>query len=190
VIHPELEPDRGAISPQGAEAWGVDIEARYDLSSGLATTLRYSYMDVDDRISDTSEGTWVPRRWSQRHTVNAIVAWTRNDYTLAAALTWHTGWRTTVPPRTIGIDETLPIEQVLNNTELRDYLSFDVSASKSWTVGRSTVTVFADITNALDRNNVAGIDYDLEEEDGSFIFEPDRETLFPLIPLVGVAISF
>ena len=139
------------------------ISVRPITSSGLVTTLRYSYMDVDDRISrtseGTSEGTWVPRRWSQRHTVNAIVAWTRDDYTLAAALTWHTGWRTTVPPRAIGIDETLPMEQVLNNTELRDYLSLDISGSKSWAVGRSTVTVFADITNALDRNNVAGIDY-------------------------------
>ena len=179
VILAELEPDRVPIAPQRAEAWGVDLEARHELSASLSGTLRYSYMDADDRIN----GSWVPRRWSQRHTVNAILAWERESYTLAAALAWHTGWRTSVPPGSIGVGETLPIESLLNNTELREYFSVDLSASKTWTIGGSMLTVFADLTNSLDRNNVAGIDYDLELEDGELIFEPDNEVLFPLIPL-------
>ena len=153
---------------------------------GLSATLRYSYMDTDDRIN----GIWVPRRWSQRHTVNGIVAWERESYTLAAALTWHTGWRTSVPPGSIGVGETLPIETVLNNTESREYFSVDLSASKTWSLGGSTLTLFADLTNSLDRNNVAGIDYDIEVEDGEFMFEPDNETLFPLIPSIGFVIAF
>ena len=66
---------------------------------------------------------------------------------------------------------------MLNNFELPEYLSIDLSISRTWELGRSTLTLFADITNILNRDNLAGIDFDLDEEDGVFFFTPDEETL-------------
>lgn len=186
VLLPELEPDRVPLAPREAEAYGFDLEIARDFNASLTGTLRYSYMDADDHVNDT----WVPRRWSQRHTVNAIATYQAEDYTLSAALTWHTGWRTSTPPPSIAIGETIPLEEILNNTELREFLSFDVSASRSWRVGRTLITAYADITNLFDRNNQAGIDYDVEEVGDRYVFFPDAETLLPIIPSVGILISF
>ncbi len=186
VLLPELEPDRVGFAPQRARAKGADVELRRSIGERFTGILRYSYMDAEDRI----DSSWVPRRWSQRHTVNAMVSWEADSYAFAAALTWHTGWRSAQPPASIGVDETLGIPQLLNNVELPEYLSLDLSFSRSWQAGRSTITLFADITNVLNRNNLAGIDYDLEEQDGRFLFTEDRETLLPLIPSIGVRIAF
>ena len=186
VLLPELESDRVPVAPREAEAYGFDLELTRDFNTSLTTTFRYSYMDADDLINDT----WVPRRWSQRHTINAIATYRAETYTLSAALTWHTGWRTSTPPPSIGVGETIPLEALLNNTELREYLSFDVSASRSWQVGRTLITAYADITNLFDRNNQAGIDYDIEEVGDRYVFFPDQETLLPIIPSVGILIAF
>ena len=186
VMIPELEPDRVGFAPDRARAKGVDVEIRRAVGERFSGILRYSYMDAEDRI----DSVWIPRRWSQRHTWNAIVTWEAENYTLAAAATWHTGWRSARPPESIGEDETLLIVDVLNNFELPEYLSIDLSISRTWELGRSTLTVFADITNILNRDNLAGIDYDLDDEDGVFLFTPDEETLMPLVPSIGVRIAF
>lgn len=187
VLLPELEPDRVAISPSRARATGYDVETSRLFSDVLSASLRYSYMDADDRIN----GTWISRRWSQRHTVNAMASWRFETFSVSAALTWHSGWRTSEPPDTLAAGEELPLERLLNNKELKDYVSFDLSASKWWQVGRSRITTYADITNVFNRDNAAGIDYDVEElDDGSFVFTPDRETLLPVIVSVGILVSF
>ncbi|MDH3641822.1 MAG: TonB-dependent receptor [Gammaproteobacteria bacterium] len=187
VMVPELEPDRVGFSPDKARAKGADLEIRRYIGERFTGVVRYSYMDAEDRIG----ASWVPRRWSQRHTVNAIASWEADNYVLAAAVTWHTGWRSSRPPPSLGEDETLAIPDVLNNFELPAYLSFDVSLSRTWQRGRSSITLFADVTNVINRDNLAGIDYDLDEdEDGTFLFTPDEETLMPIVPSIGVLIAF
>lgn len=186
VILPELEADRVGFQPDRARAKGADVELRRSVGERFTGVLRYSYMDAEDRI----DASWVPRRWSQRHTVNAIASWQAESYTFAAAVTWHTGWRSARPPESIDEDETLAIADLLNNTELREYVSVDLSASKTWETGRSTITLFADVTNVFNRDNLAGIDYDIDEEDGRFFFTPCQETLLPIIPSIGVVIAF
>ena len=187
VLLPELEPDRVPIAPDRAKVSGYDIDTSRLFSDVLSATLRYSYMDADDHIN----GTWVPRRWSQQHTVNAIASWQFETFSLSAALAWHSGWRTSQPPVALAPGDSLALEDLLNNKELGNFFSFDISASRSWRVGRSKVTTYADITNLFNRRNAGGIDYDIEiTDDGGFEFLPDDETLLPVIVSVGVLISF
>lgn len=186
VLLPEMEPDRIRLNPEKALARGVDIELKYPFGSSLQGVLRYSHMSVEDRI----EGFWVPRRWSQSNAINAQISWQRNNFSLAAAVTWHSGWRTSMLQNAIPVETQIPLETVLNNTELREYFSLDISASKSWRLGKTLMTVHADITNVTERNNLAGIDFDIEEEDGEMTLVPDGETLLPLISSIGVIISF
>ncbi len=186
VLLPEMEPDRIRLTPEKGMAKGADLEIKYDFTPAVRGVIRYSHMNVDDRI----DGTWVPRRWSQRDTVNAQISWQRDSFTLAAAVNWHTGWRTSVLQSSIPEGTQIPAESVLNNAELREYLSLDISASKSWRLGKTLITLHADITNVTERNNLAGIDFDVEQEDGQIIFTPDNETLLPLIPSIGIIVSF
>ncbi len=188
VILPELEPDRVGFQPTKARAFGADLEIRRGFGNNVSSVWRYSYMDAEDRLDNV----WIPRRWSQRHTVNAILSWQGESMSVAAALSWHSGWRTSMPPASIPEDTVLPISALLNNRELSDYISFDISFSKTWELGaRARLTFFADVTNVFNRKNQAGVDYDLEEDDdGRILFTPDAETLIPLIPSIGFVIAF
>lgn len=186
VLVPELEPDRVLIQPKRARARGADLELRRQLSERAALLLRYGYLDAEDRL----DGRWVPRRWSQRHTAHGMLSWQDERLTAALAVTWHSGWRGSLLPASVDEGATLNVAEWLNNRDLDDYVSVDVSVRRSWPMGRSRLTLFASVTNLLDRGNVAGIDYDAEAEDGVVSLTPARETLLPRVPSVGVLISF
>jgi len=184
VILPELEADRVAIRPSEARAKGFDLEARANFDNGWAASFGYGHLDADDRVN----GVWVPRRWSQRHTLRGLAAWQGRSTQLAATLTWHSGWRTSQPPSFTSTP--LDIETLLNNRELDDYIAVDVRLARTFRIGRSQLTLFADLANVLDRNNAAGVDYDVADVGGGYAFVPDSETLLPFIPSVGLRLSF
>lgn len=186
VLLPEMEPDRVALLPQKAIARGIDLDARYQFSGPLGGHIRYSYMKAEDELN----GKWVARRWSQRHTVKAGLVWQEDSYSLSAALTWHSGWHSSELPQVIPTGTVIPIEEVLNNVELNDYFSLDISARKTWTFSRAQLQLYADISNVTNRANQAGIDYDVEDEDDLIFLIPDHETLLKRVPSIGITLSF
>jgi TonB dependent receptor-like, beta-barrel/TonB-dependent Receptor Plug Domain len=186
VLLPEMEPDRVALAPDRARARGMDLDGKFQLNDSLTGFLRYSYMDATDRIN----GNWVDRRWSQRHTVNSGLIWQGDSFSLSLALSWHSGWRSSEVPAFVAEDTVLPLEAVLNNTELDDYFSLDVGARKFWEWPRARVEIYADFINVTDHRNLAGIDYDIEEVDGGYTLTPDNETLLRHVPSVGITLSF
>lgn len=186
VLLPEMEPDRVGLYPDKARAAGLELDAKWRISRPLAATFRYSHMQAEDRLN----GVWVDRRWSQRHTVNMGLSWQGSSFSAAMGVTWHSGWRTTKLPGFVPEDTVIPVESVLNNVELSDYLSLDVRVSKHWNTGRFRVELYADISNITDHQNQAGIDFDIEETDGGYLLLPDEETLLGRVPSVGVTLSF
>ena len=93
-------------------------------------------------------------------------------------------------PAFIPEDTVVPVEDVLNNTELDDYLSLDLGARKLWEFSRARVEIYADIINITDHRNLAGIDFDIEEVEGGYELFPDEETLLGRVPSVGITLSF
>ncbi len=186
VLLPEMESDRLGLLPEEARAYGVDIDLQHAFTATLSGQLRYSYMKAEDKLEDT----WVDRRWAQEHTVNASLLWQEDNFSIAIAALWHSGWRSSRLPAFIPEDDPIDIVDYLNNTELRDHVSIDISARYRWDFRRARVEVFADISNITDRSNQAGIDYDEEEVDGGYTLEPDQETLLDLVPSVGITLSF
>ncbi len=186
VLLPEMEPDRVALLPDKAEAKGLDLDASINLSQALTGNIRYSHMQARDHI----EGNWVDRRWSQQHTVSTGLNWHRGNLQLSLAATWHSGWRSTRLPQFIPEGEVVPINSVYNNARLREYFSLDVSASYSLEIGKTQLQFYVDISNLTDRQNEAGIDFDIEETEGGFLLLPDTETLLGRIPSIGVTLSF
>ena len=186
VLLPEMESDRLGLLPKEATAYGADLDFEFELSPGLTTQFRYSFMQAEDRL----EGRRVDRRWSQQHTVNAGITWQRDAFSLSAALLWHSGWRSTLLPGFVPEDEPLDILAYLNNVELREHFAIDISARYRWQFPRAKVEIFADIGNVTDRLNEAGIDFDEEEVEGGYLLEPDQETLLGRIPSIGIIVSF
>ncbi len=186
VLLPELEPDRVALTPSRARVEGIDLQARFEISPSVSGVLRGSYMNADDRI----EGDWVSRKWSQRYTAQGMLAWQRESFSASVAFTWHSGWRTTGLPASVPIGTELPLASVLNNRMLTDFVSVDVGLNKTWAVGRTTITAHADVTNLFNHDNLAGIDYAAEETTTEVLLIPEKETLLPWIPSVGIIIAF
>lgn len=186
VLLPEMEPDRVGLWPEDAVVRGLDLDGRLSLHKQMEGYFRYSYMDAQDRINRE----WVDRRWSQQHTVNTGVAWQGESFSVSLALTWHSGWRSTQMPAFVPEDTVIPVESVLNNTELDDYVSLDFGARKHWELPRMRIEVYADIVNLTDRKNQAGIDFDIEEVDGGYSLTPDHETLLGRVPSIGITLSF
>jgi len=186
VLLPELEPDRVALNPGRARVEGADLQTRFDISPTVSGLLRLSYMNADDRI----EGTWVARKWSQHYTAQTMLAWQGETMSAAATFTWHSGWRTTQMPASVPIGTVLPLDSILNNGTLPDYMSLDLNLSKTWHLGRASITARADVINALDRENIAGIDYAAEQNGTEVLLKPDQENLLPWIPSVGIIVAF
>ena len=60
------------------------------------------------------------------------------------------------PPFT---EEPFDVPAVLNNDELRDYVAVDLRLARTHAVGRAELTLYADLSNVLNRDNAAGVDY-------------------------------
>ena len=84
----------------------------------------------------------------------------------------------------------MPYLSVLNNRELREYFSLDLSARRAWQFPRARLELYADISNLTDRRNQAGIDFDPEEVEGGFELVRDRESLLGRVLSLGATLSF
>ncbi len=186
VLLPELAPDRVAITSTRARVLGVDVQMRMDMTVALSSTLHYSYLDADDRIG----GRWEPRGWSQRHTAQAALVWQSGTSSLSGRITWHSGWRTSRLPDSVPIGTQVPLATIYDNATLDDYVSLDISASHTWHYGRASITVQADVTNALDRANHGGVDYSFDESATDLRLFRSNETLLPWVPTIGVSVAF
>ncbi len=186
VLLPQMEPDRAMLEPEKGMVKGVEFEGRVVLTDQFSAQLRYGYMSARDRIN----GRWVSRRWSQRHTAHAGLIWNRDDAHFSVGVSWHTGWRSTELPSRLTLGETFAVESVINNKELRNYFSVDISASKTWQVGKSRITLHADVTNLLGRNNIAGLEYDIDEQNDRLFVNSNKKKVLPMAPSVGIIVTF
>jgi hypothetical protein len=118
------------------------------------------------------------------------VRWQGDVWTAAAGLSWNSGWRGSELPDGLPAGVQVDLTTVLSEVELRDSLSLDVSVRRIWHLGRSQITGMLSLTNLTNRDNVAGIEYDAEIEDGIVVIDRDPGNLMPLVPSIGVLISF
>ena len=186
VLLPELASDRVRIAPNRARAKGIEGTLRYSRSEQLVAWLSYSKIDTEERIN----GTWQARAWDQGYTIAAGFNWQLRKWTIGTALLWHDGWRTTLLPPTAQDGEVIAVKR--NSARLRDYVSLDLQISRQWQWPRQSLTAFVEITNLLNRRNVGGIEYDIEENESSELFEltSEPEPLLPLVPSLGIRWKF
>ena len=186
VLLPELASDRVEIVPGRARAQGLESTLKYQPHDRLTAWLTLSHSRVEDRVG----GTWQPRAWDQGRTVGAGLSWRGERWSVGAVLLWHDGWRTSRLPAQILEDEPPPVRRYRHR--LRDYLSLDLQVARSWHWERQSLTVFLEMTNMLNRRNLGGIEYDVEELDDESGYEviANDEPLLPLVPSIGLRWQF
>jgi len=173
--------DRVAVEPEKARARGIEATLRYNPGNDLNLWLSYTRASAEDRI----DGDWRPRSWDQRHSISSGVIWNRGPWSVSGTVLWHSGWQTTLLPTTIAEDEQPDLQR--NGDQLPDFVSVDFRVSRTWEWPQQSFTLFLEVTNALNRDNVGAYEYELEEDEviGGFSATAEEETLLPRVPSLG-----
>ncbi len=188
---PEAEPDRVRIAPSRALAEGVEIFARGPLGKKAQWWANYTYSETRDRLG----GRWAPRSFDQTHSLNLDLDLPLGrQWRLNLAWRWHTGWPTTELRILEELDEETgetefePILGPLFAERLPSYHRLDLRASRTWQSRAGEVTLYVDIQNVYDRENIAGFDYELDDDEGVVVRSPEPWAGF--FPSAGVSLSF
>ena len=191
ALIPELQADRVRITPSDAVARGLELSISRT-GQDLSWWASYSLAEV----TDTVDGIEVPRSWDQRHALQAGLTWIVNNWDLSIAGHVRSGWPTT----SLTVEEIagpgnetdlIAVPGPRNAERISHFSSLDARVSRTFDVGRGTITVFAEVSNLLDRKNICCFDYDLETDDnGEEILEASTDTWLPLLPAIGFLWEF
>jgi outer membrane receptor protein involved in Fe transport len=180
---PELRWDRVRVAPDSARAEGVEWLLMRRSEDPWNGWLSYTW----SRVEDKEDGVETRRSWDQTHSVGAGLTWSSAPWRATLAAAWHTGWPTT-PVHVI--DAGSPAASVAvgprNSIRYTDYGSLDLRVSRDFVLSRGDLTVFAEVTNALDRRNPCCTDYSYDYVDGLLTLERDERHWLPLVPSIGV----
>ncbi|MCB1583721.1 MAG: TonB-dependent receptor [Xanthomonadales bacterium] len=181
-LHPELFSDRIRIEPKEAFTKGVDVtlSGYYEHFNWSAS---YSFSEAKDII----DGQEVLRSWDQQNGLKFSMGWEWKKWQFNSLLQYHSGW-----PRTLlsEVDGELVISP-RNSYRNKDFLNLDVRAQYSTQLKGKNVRYWVQVFNILDRKNQCCSEYSYEENDeGEFVLIDEQKDWLPLIPSIGIDISF
>jgi outer membrane cobalamin receptor len=167
---------------------GVEVMLQRRSANGLSGWVAYSYGTA--RRHDEETGTSFDSDFDQRHTVTAYGSM-RLSETLNLSLKYRYGSGFPVagfyrPGATTGL---FFLSDERNTLRPDGYGRLDVRANKAWLFRGWKLTLFAEVLNALDRENARyngadGIDF----RTGRVFLS--RDTLFPVLPSLGITADF
>ena len=187
---PELRPGRVRVSPDRADARGVEIFVSGE--HPVSWWANYSFSRVDDVIA----GERVPRSWDQRHAASAGVTWDVGPWGLTAVATLHSGWPATdlhvaTVSDAAGNAQTIAVAGERNAERLDPMRRLDLRATRRFDPKLGSVRLFAELTNATDRDNPCCLAFDpVTAADGSLGLERSELDSLPLIVNVGLLWEF
>ena len=187
---PEVEPDRVRIAPDRALAEGAELFLRGRFGSRFGWWLNYTWAVTEDEIAGES----FPRSFDQTHAANFDLDYRINDrWTLNLAWRYHTGWPTTPLSLAQEADEDggtvfVPVAGRRFSARLPSYHRLDLRASRPWKVGPGTLVFFVDVQNVYNRGNVAGFDFDIDQDAGTLT--PNAEEWAGILPSVGISFDW
>ncbi len=191
VPFPEIGSDRVRFLPEQGKARGLEFLLSGPLGARSEWTATYVLASAQDRVGTD----WIARTLDQRHTANLRWQFEPNEkWRLSASWQYHTGWPTT--PMEFQVD-TIPNagpeeRQVLyyerpgaiNSRRLPAYHRMDLRATRAFDIGQGRLSVFLDVFNLYNRQNVRSFNYKVSLPEGTVIAETG-ETLLPLLPSFG-----
>jgi hypothetical protein len=186
----EIEPDRVLLVPEKGWARGVEILARGALREHGRWWASYAWARARERVGARE----LPRATDQAHTLNLYLG-ARLGAAWDVSLVWrfHTGWPTTPVRLEIEEDdegeaELVPALGPVYSQRLPSYHRMDLRASRKWQRRGGQLTFFVDLQNVYDRQNVAGFDLTVNEDEG--VLEIDPENWPGFLPSIGVTWEF
>ena len=201
IPFPEAGNDRVRFLPERGRATGLELLFSGPLGSRSDWSASYVLARAEDRL----EGRWIPRTLDQRHTLNARWHYKPNSaWEFSAGWQYHTGWPSTpmeFQVDTLGVGVEGPWRSCtdgvrvgmlvnerpgeINSRRLPPYHRMDLRATRTFQVGRGTLSAFLDVFNVYNRENLRSYDYSPDFPSGRA-----GETLLPILPSFGLTWEF
>jgi hypothetical protein len=167
------------------EARGIEVLAQRRDPNGLTGWVAYSFGRLRYTDTVTSETFWGDL--DQRHALNAYASYRVSTH-------WNIGGKLRigsnfpVPGYYREQDGTYFISDRRNDERLPVYARLDIRASRTFTWARARMTLFGELINALDRDNVRSNPPSIDTRTWrvSHLFE----TMIPIVPSAGLLLEF
>ena len=187
VILPELKPDRIRVAPLRARVTGIELSLRSVHSRPLFWWTSYAWSRAEDMLADGE----VPRSWDQQHTVHAGLGWDSEHWEATFAGAWHSGWPRAVLEPVVVDDEPVVRADLAGSARYRAYFDVDARLARKFHFGsRSSLTVFLEVRNVLNRRNECCTEYEIDDESEEPQFVTESVRTLPLLPSLGVIWEF
>jgi len=192
TLLPEIQFDRYRVDPVTADAVGAEVMIRQgDGQQKLFWWVGYAWSEVRDKMPAQR----IPRSWDQTHTIKAGLGWKLGHWDVSAAGEIHTGWpKTVLIANTVtnpdGSESFLLDTTALNSGRYPVFNSVDVRVSRDFTVRRGDLTVYLDVTNIYDRDNICCTEYAVISDSNGDSLSANEARWLPLIPSLGVIWRF
>jgi hypothetical protein len=167
------------------DATGVEVLVQRRDPNGLTGWLAYSFGKLQYTDNVTGETFWGDL--DQRHALNAYASYrVSTQWNVGAKL--RVGSNFPVPGYYREQDGTYFISDRRNEERLPVYARLDIRASRTFTWARARMTLFGEVINALDRDNVRSNPPSIDSRTWrvSHLFE----TMIPIVPSAGVLVEF
>jgi outer membrane receptor protein involved in Fe transport len=186
LLLPELAPDRVHLQPLRASSHGIELRYDYRPKQTLHSWLSYTISRAEDEFYDGD----ALRTWDQTHGIVVGLNYIPDKWILGIQMQWHTGWPITQLPATYPTNEELLVFD-RNNDRLPDYFVINAKISYQWKKPQSLIKAYLDVGNITNRENTGGYSYLMQGSQGdSYSFFAQPQSLFPIIPILGVQWQF
>jgi outer membrane cobalamin receptor len=187
VILPEVKPDRVRFDPVGARAVGIEASLRSVRSRPLFWWASYAWSRAEDELSDAV----IRRGWDQEHALNFGLGWKGEHWELSLAGLWRSGWPTTRVELVATEDSAVLQASSANAQRLETYIDIDARIAREFRFdGGASLTLFFEISNALNRRNTCCTEYELDDESEEPVFLTESIRSLPRLPSLGIIWRF
>jgi hypothetical protein len=186
------------VNTLDGRARGVEIVIRRDAPSGLSGWAGYAYGRLRYTEVATGESFWGD--YNQRHALSLFAYYRFSSRTTVGAkfrygsnypIFGYIGQAAAAPgaPPLFGGEQPLfySLSDSRNTLRLPAYARFDVRADHAFTWGPRRLTLFAELTNMLNHQNLRNVPYGVDR--AGRVFGP-TDTLLPIVPSAGLLIEF
>jgi Carboxypeptidase regulatory-like domain len=168
-----------------AESRGVEVVVRRLASTGLVGWVSYAYGSTRHTDLETGERYWAD--FDQRHLLNVHTTYRIGTRTTAGA---KFRYGSNMPVLGYFAGDTsglLALGATRNAVRLPTYARLDLRLNRTYNYDRRRLTLFAEVLNALGRENVGRTDGSVRTNGqvNGFV-----ETLLPRLPSVGIRVEF
>ena len=184
IVPPSTDPYTNLLEDR---SYGAEVSVGRRVTNGLSGWLGYAW--GRSRWSE-EQGVWFPGNYDQRHGLSVFVhyRWTSN---VELSTKWRYASGMPLPVYAQKQGDRYYVAERRNQEFLPDYARFDARLAKSFPKDRYRITLFVEVLNLFDRENVRYAGHELGSVNpGTGRIRNLTSQQFPILPTAGIIFEF